>query len=214
MPPRRLLLASMLFAVALTVAACGGPAWQDFTDHQGGYRVRMRGDPLVEKHEVQTPIGKIVGHWQSVERGNAVFGVGYADYPVEFVRAVPPHELFATVRDGWVKRIEGRLQGDGTELKLDKQFPGLEFVAAGRFKGRDAYLRGRLYLVGTRLYQVVVFGDRETLPRSDITEFVGSFKLTDRHAVNRVDLEVGREKKPPPWESKAAPATPPAPAAK
>ena len=37
-------------------------------------------------------------------------------------------------------------------------------------------MRGRLYLVDNRLYQLIVFGNKETIPASDINQFMGSFK--------------------------------------
>lgn len=195
----------LLALVASLLAACGGPSWQELKAPEGGFRILMRADPLVERREVETPIGKITGHWYSTEQRNSVFGVGYADYPVQFVSNAPPRELFTLARESWLKRIDGKLQGDGTEIRLDGH-PGMEFIASGKFNGRDAYLRGRLYLVGNRLFQVVVFGDKATLPLSDINQFMGSFKLTPTHGVNTVNIDVGPGKPPP--SDKKPPAQP------
>lgn len=196
-----------IVVVASLLAACGGPSWQEIKAPEGGFRINMRSDPLVEKHDLQTPIGKVTGYWYSTEQQGSVFGVGYADYPAEFVSNAPPQKVLAIVRESWLKRIDGKLQGDGTELRLEGN-PGMEFIATGKFKGRDAYLRGRLYLVGNRLFQVVVLGDKETIPLSDINQFMGSFKLTPVQGVNTIDIDMGGRRKPPSWDKKP-PAQPP-----
>jgi hypothetical protein len=190
---------------ALLLAACGGPSWQELTSPEGGFRVLMRGDPLVEKQDLQTPIGKITGHWYSTTHQDSVFGVGYADYPVEFVRNMPQRELFTTLRETWVKRISGKLQGGGTDISLESH-PSMEYIASGTFNGKDAYLRGRLYLVGNRIFQVVVFGNKESLPLSDVNKFVSSFKLSPVRGVDSINLDVGQDKKPPLPEGPLAPA--------
>jgi hypothetical protein len=127
---------------------------------------------------------------------DAAFGVGYADYPVEVVRASDPRKLFTTVRESWVKRIDGTLQGDGTDIKLENKYPGMEIIAWGKLDGRDAYLRGRFYLVDDRLYQVIVFGNKSRMPVSDINQFLASFKLMPRNETTTVTIDSGAGKKP------------------
>jgi hypothetical protein len=182
---RRLLL---LAAVATLVAACG-PSWQEVSTPDGGFRILMRGDPRIEKRDVDTPIGKITGNWYATELQESVFGVGYSDYPTQIVSGMAPQEMFTTVRESWVKRINGKLQGDGTDIRLEKAHPGMEFIARGQLKGHDVYLRGRLYLVGNRLYQVIVFGRRDTLPLSDVNTYLDSFKLVPQHDVATVGVD-------------------------
>lgn len=196
MPPPVSRVLPYLAAFALLLAACGGPSWQELKAPDGGFRVLMRGDPQVEKRDLDTPIGKITGHWYSTERNDAVFGVGYADYPADFVQNAPPRQIFTIVREGWLKRIDGTLQGDMTDIRAEGH-PGIEFMASGKFNGRDAYLKGRFYLVGNRLYQVVAFGDKDKVSRSDIDQFMGSFKLTARHAVNSLNIDMTGDRMPP-----------------
>lgn len=182
---RRLLL---LAAVAALVAACG-PPWQEVTTPDGGFRILMRGDPRVEKRDLDTPIGPVTGNWYATELKESVFGVGYSDFPAQIVGSMAPQRMFMTVRESWVKRINGRLQGDGTDIKLDKVHPGMEFIARGQLKGHDVYLRGRLYLVGNRLYQVIVFGRKDTLPLSDINKFLTSFDLVQQRDVSTIKID-------------------------
>jgi hypothetical protein len=184
-----------LAAATLLLAACGGP-WQELRAPDGGFRVEMRGDARVEKHEIETPIGKITGHWYSLEQNDAVFGVGYADWPAAFVQNAPPRQIFTIIRQGWLQRIAGTLRGDSVDIKLDGNL-GMEFAASGKLNGRDAYLKGRLYLVDNRLYQVVAFGDEGKVSQSDVDRFMGSFKLIPRAPVNTLNLDIVGDRPPP-----------------
>lgn len=173
---------------AMLAAGCGGPSWQDFTVQDGGFRVLMRGEVHYDKRELDTPVGKIVAHMYSIEFKDSVFGVGYSDYPPQMVRSMTPRRLFMAVRDTWVRRIEGRLEGDGIDIRLDKRHPGMEVVAWGKVKGRNAYLKGRFYLVGDRLYQIVIFGNRDSMPLADINHFLASFKLVPQREVGSINV--------------------------
>ena len=179
----------LLAAALVLVAACGGPAWREVSTPDGGFRILMRGDPRVEKRDLDTPVGKITGNWYATELQESVFGVGYSDYPAQVLGSMAPRRMFMTVRESWVKRIDGRLQGDGTDIKLDKAHPGMEFIARGQLQGHDVYLRGRLYLVGNRLYQVIVFGRKDTLPPSDVNKFLASFALVPQRELATIRID-------------------------
>src|SRR5262249_45363935 len=150
------------------------PEWRDLTIPDGGFRIQVRGEPRVEKNDLPTPLGVIHTEWYSVEARDGVFGVGYADYPEAALRQSGARTLFTTVRESWLKRIDGKLIGEGTDVTLEKKHPGIDFSAAGKLDGRDAYLRGRFYLVGNRMYQIIAFGNRSAMPISEINQFMGS----------------------------------------
>jgi len=184
-----------LLVMLLLFAACGDPAWREVAAPDGGFRVRLHGDPRVEQRNVDTPAGKITGHWYSLDGKDSVFGVGFADYPREILQAVPPRNMFSNVRDGWLRRIDGQLDGNATDIKLDGQWLGMEFTARGRLDGRDAWMRGRLYLVDNRLYQLIVFGNKQTIPASDINQFMASFKVAKPRDTTTLRIDAAPEKK-------------------
>jgi hypothetical protein len=187
---RTRVVALAAFAMTLAVtAACGDPSWREVAAPDGGFRVLMRGDPRVEQRNLDTPAGPITGNWYSLAEKDSVFGVGYADYPVQIVQATPPAKMFALVREGWLKRIDGRLEGDATDIKLDGKWFGMEFTARGRLEGRDAWMRGRFYLVDNRLYQLVVFGNRKSIPTPDIKKFMGSFRVAQPRDISTIRIE-------------------------
>ncbi|HKA43883.1 MAG TPA: hypothetical protein VKF40_18015 [Burkholderiales bacterium] len=184
---------TLVAVIAALVAACARTEWREVETPDGGFRILMQGDPRVEKSALDTPSGQITGNLYLVEVKDAAFGVGYSDFPVAIVQEASPRQLFSVVRDGWMKRIQGKLQNDGTDIKLENKYPGMEFAASGQLDGRDAYLRGRLYLVDNRLYQVIVFGTKSAMPVSDINQFLGSFKLVPRHETATVKIEANKK---------------------
>jgi hypothetical protein len=192
-PATRIL--SSIAVIAALVAACSDPGWQELNIPDGGFRIMGQGPPLVEKHELATPVGTIIAHWYSIGTRDAAYGVGYADWPEQVIRATEPRKIFSILREGWIKRIDGKLQGDGTDIKLENKYPGMEFIAWGKLKDRDAYVRGRFYLVDNRLYQVVVFGNKSAMPASDINRFLNSFKLAPRRETQEITIGPPKDEK-------------------
>ena len=178
----------------LLAAACSDPSWREVASSDGGFRIRMHGDPRVEQRSVDTPAGKITGHLYSLEGKDSVYAVGFADYPRQILQASHPASMFSGVRDSWLKRIDGQLEGKTTDIRLDGKWHGMEFAARGRLAGRDAWMRGRLYLVDNRLYQLIVFGSRETIPLSDINQFMGSFKVAQPRDTTTLTIDATPEK--------------------
>lgn len=189
LPARAAWLAPLLALVALLLAACSDPSWREINSPEGGFRIAMKHDPRVEKQEIETPMGKITGHWYGVEEKDAVYGIGYSDYPDAIFKAGTPRKLFSIVRDGWLKRINGKPHGDGSDIVLDNRFPGMEVIASGELGGEEAYMRARFYLVGNRLYQVIAFGKKSAMAQSDINQFLSSFKLAPRGETTTVTIE-------------------------
>ncbi|MCC7485244.1 MAG: hypothetical protein IT529_09675 [Burkholderiales bacterium] len=177
------------------LAGCGDPSWREVSAPDGGFTVRMGGDPRVEKRNIDTPAGAITAYWYSLDRKDSVYGVGYADYPVRLVAGTPPGRMFSIVREGWLKRIAGKLDGEDKELKLDGKWHGVEFTARGELDGRKAWMLGRFYLVENRLYQLVVFGNREGIPQADINRFMGSFKVAKPRDASIVTIDAAPDGK-------------------
>ena len=174
---------------ALLLVACSDPAWHEIAIPDGGFRIAMKSEPRVEKQDIDTPLGKITGYWYGVEEQDAVYGLGYSDYPDAIFKHGTPRKLFSIVRDGWLKRIDGKPQGDGADIVLENRYPGMEVIATGQLGGEDAYMRARFYLVGNRLYQVIAFGKKKTMAQSDINRFLSSFKLVPKGETTTVIIE-------------------------
>lgn len=168
----------LLLALCLaTLAACGPRSeWRNLAVSDGGFAVLMRGQPEYARQQLDTPAGKMSAHLYSSDRPDAYYAVGYSDYPLALVLAGSPGQIFAGVRDTWVKRVQGKLSGN-SPLKLAGKYPGLRFTAVGTFKDAETFVEGRLYLVDQRLYQVIAMGRKSELSQGVVNRFLDSFKL-------------------------------------
>ena len=202
-----------LFICAAALAACGGSEWRDLDVSEGAFAVLMRGQPQYVRQDIDTPAGKMTAHLYSSDRPSAYYAVGYVDYPIALVAGAPPEQLFANVRDTWVRRIQGKLVASDNTLKLAGKYPGLEFLAEGTkapgtqvtSKGGDAagkagaggaagkpietFVQARLYLVDQRLYQVIGMGIKGEVPQGEVNRYLKSFRLIPQSEVGTVKID-------------------------
>ena len=181
------------FATALLLACalggCGRSEWQELPVSDGGFSVLMRSEPRYARQQVDTPAGKMYAHLYSSDRRDSYFAIGYSDYPLALVAGTAPEQLFAGVRDTWLKRIEGKRIARDTPLVLDGRYPGVEFAAEGVVKGVPAFVQARLYLVDQRLYQLIAMGPKEGVSQGTINRFMKSFHLIQQSEVGTLSVE-------------------------
>lgn len=104
---------------------------------------------------------------------SSVFAVTFADYP-ESYRQVPAKTVLDGVRDG-LKGTDGKIEkddevflGDGPDMLAGREFR----ITAGR-----KVVHARVFLHGTRLYQVMATGTKDRFPTETVKEFHNSFEL-------------------------------------
>jgi hypothetical protein len=175
--------------LSFAVAGCGRSEWQQLPVNDGGFSVLMRSEPHYVRQQVDTPAGKMFAHLYSSDRRDSYFAVGYSDYPIALVAGTPPEQLFAGVRDTWLKRIDGKLVMRNNSLLLDGRHPGAEFAAEGTVKGVPAFLQARLYLVDQRLYQLIAMGPKDGVSQGMINRFLNSFRLIQQSEVGEIRVE-------------------------
>lgn len=134
-----------------------------------GFRVAFPGKPKITTQAVP---GVTLKMWL-VEKKTGAFFVAVANLP----EPVPPG-MEKVVLD---KARDGALKNARAELKAEKDIqagkhPGREIVA-GLNQPQGALLRLRLFLVGQRLYQVMVVGQAEFVEDRTGTAFLDSFAL-------------------------------------
>jgi len=110
------------------------------------------------------------------EQGQKAWLVGYSDYPEALVEASDPATMLAGARDGAVSNVNGQLVSDA-EITLNG-YPGREFSASVTQNGQEIVLRQRVYMVGNRLYQVVVIAPKGEENSTEVEDFFQSFRLT------------------------------------
>jgi hypothetical protein len=184
-----------LFKLMLALVLCaattshGAPEWQPLQVSEGGFKVLMRTDPVYTKQDLETPAGRMTAYLYSSDRPVSYYAVGYSDYPLSLVIGEDPLKMFSGVRDTWVRRIQGRLVGTENKLRLAGGYPGLEFSAEGKAKGKDTFLQARLFLVDQRLYQVIAMGVKNQVPQGEINRFLNSFELVQTAGVSKLEIK-------------------------
>src|SRR5262249_46059582 len=108
---------------------------------------------------------------------NGAFAVMYADMPI------PPNETPQQIqmrldgaREGMVRNANAKLT-NASNITLDGKHPGRE--AQADLPVQNGVLRARIYVVGTRLYQVMATGTKSWADSPDVTKFLDSFALTE-----------------------------------
>lgn len=152
-------------AVALAlVFIVGQPAWAqstrpaaapataanaDFVSNEGGFRVRFPGTPKTSVSQQTLPTGPAPYYQFVLTKGGVVYLVSYVDYPRAFNSPKTIKVFYDTSRDnsisGAAKLVtEKSVKADGVE--------GREFIT----EDGDSRLATRQFLVGRRLYQLII----------------------------------------------------------
>jgi hypothetical protein len=155
----------------LALSGCGGPSFKEFSSADGKFKVQMPGTP---KETSQTQ-GDVKLKMFIVEEKNGAYAVMYADLP--FPEDLPP-AVQAMSLNGSVESMTKGANGKkiaSSEIKLADKYPGRSVEADLPDKGGK--LNGRIYLVGKRLYQVLVMGKGDFSKSEAATKFLDSFEL-------------------------------------
>jgi hypothetical protein len=155
-----------LCALALwVVVGCSAPV---FTSEEGRFSVRMPGAPEYRMVTVDSADPMPLHKW-TVQRGTTTFMVAYADIPVEGREA---SEILAGARESVLSKPERKLLSERS-VSLGGS-PGTELEIGGP---NGISMRMRIFLVGARLYQILVAGRDQDGFQADETDFLASFKV-------------------------------------
>lgn len=109
------------------------------------------------------------------EKGKGGFMVTFSDLPAEVLKAPKPEQVLESSEKGLVENFKAKITKSGAIKFGAKQLPAREIVAE-----RDEFhLRGTIVLVGNRLYQVYVFGQKDFTTSKEADAFLMSFAITD-----------------------------------
>jgi hypothetical protein len=162
-----LIVIVMVFVASLSAWGEDSPL-QPFTSTAGGFSISMPGTPKETVQNVDSAAGPLKLHQFLVEDGNIAYIVMYNDYP-----RVPDNQdvFFNNVRDGGMNAVKGTLK---KEKVISRQgYPGRAFD----IETSDTLLLQDVYLVGKRLYQVILGVPKTDSMPSQTNQFFGSFKL-------------------------------------
>jgi hypothetical protein len=114
-----------------------------------------------------------------VESKDGMYGIGVADLPIpDGETAAQIQDRLDGARDGAVRNINGTLTSSSSITLGKQKYPGREFHATIT-KPKVGQVRARVYLVGKRVYQVIVMGTNEYATSKEATAFLDSFRLTE-----------------------------------
>lgn len=172
----------LLLVCALLLAACGGAtggsssAWKDFASDKGNFRISVPDTPKESSQSVDTAAGKINLTIYTAQVGSSAYLVSYSDYPEDMMSAADPLKVLDGAMNGAITNFGGKLL-TSSDITLNDN-PGKEFSADGKVvNAGDGNLRGRIYLVKNRLYQIIVVGPKDKTVEADVVKYLQSFKL-------------------------------------
>lgn len=147
-------IAAQLLLVAL-MAGCDSLTTQEYTSPDGRYRARFPGTPKIQHQMVPTPAGPVTAAMAISEEGSrSLRMVMYADYPATLVNDGNKGAILDGFCGGWSQKIKATVRSQAPTAIAGH--PGREL----RFEMPDVKGRGRtrVYLVGRRIYQVMILG--------------------------------------------------------
>src|SRR6478672_3088070 len=147
---------------------------EEFTSAEWKFKAKFPGKP---KQDEKTAMGVKITMF-SVELNDGMYGVAVSDMPMPAgTTAGDKERMLDAARDGAIRNINGKQTSSKPILLAGKyQWPGREFTATFT-QPTQGQARARIYLVGKRLYQVLVMGTDSVATASQATEFLDSFQV-------------------------------------
>ncbi len=167
-----LLVMSLLAACSSTVA---------FRSEAGGFVVVA---PVMLKEQPQaidSSAGKIASHTFLGVKKDFTYVAAYTDYQEDALKNLPTETLLNNARDSMIASVVGFLL-DEKSITINN-YPGRDLsIAYTESGGTTRVISAHVFLVNTRLYQVMVFSSEAAYKAKDasITNFLDSFKLTNK----------------------------------
>lgn len=149
--------------------------WSTLVSADEGFSISFPGSPARTVNTEQTEDGPLTLVMYQQEQGNSLYSLNYSDLGIEAI--VEPAEVLRGAQQGMVERGTGKVLQE-REVSLPgpnhETFPGREFTGE---VGEGMVLQSRIYLVGPRLYQVMLI---HPVSAEDVSfdRFAQSFKVT------------------------------------
>lgn len=163
----------------LTLLSFAPKVAREYRSEAGNFSVQTPYTLKESSESLDTQVGEIEIHSFLGERGNESVSVGYTDYPAELVRVSDPERILDGSRDGAVENVNGELVSE-TRISLDG-YPGRELTISIIAENKqEIVLRGRVFLVENRLYQIMAVVPKGKENGKHIEDFLQSFTLLSR----------------------------------
>jgi len=149
--------------------------FKTFTSKAHGFSVLLPATPKEETAKLPSPFGELTIHAYLTETndGKVAWIVTSSDYPAGTVKDENRDNILDGVVKGSAEGVKGKLLTQ-SKIALDKKYAGRSMQAEVPTTG---IYHARVYLVGDRLYQIVVLGPKDVATGVEATKFLDSFKL-------------------------------------
>ena len=170
-----------LFALP-AISSAKDPKLAEYTSDEGRYKAMVPAKFVAEKPKVlaygpnENQVVKMTTEKCDCPNSGGVYSVTFADYPPQF-KDVSPKTILDGVRDGMVGQpgLEGKLEYE-KDVTIGQGLDKLTYREI-KIKAGSKVVRARLYLIETRLYQVMVTGTEKNTNAAIAEEFLNSFKV-------------------------------------
>lgn len=161
---------------ALVLAGCGGGGAGPYTSQEGNFRVDLSGTPKTTSRTDKTPAGPLTTHTTLLEdRDKFSRSVTYSEFPTGLLQGKDANTLLDAGMRGMG---QAWLLGGQVPVAIDGH-PGREasFEVVGVGNDENGAGRARCYIIGPRMYQVVIIGPKSKMNDALAKAFLDSFKL-------------------------------------
>lgn len=148
--------------------------WMAFTSDDGHYKVRFPSAPSKDTANVPTAAGDIAFTTHMAAGKDVQYGVMFGDFPADMMKDFNLDAGLDGARNGAVNNIGGTLLEE-QQITFAGQ-PARAFSAKASAEGMDFLLYARVFMVGPRLFQMIVVHDAK-LQGVEIDKFFDSFEL-------------------------------------
>jgi hypothetical protein len=168
-------VAGVMLACGLFAVAVSGADFQTYKFAAGRFQAAFPGKPKLQNQP--TRVGLTGKNW-SVELADRAYAVIYCDLP-DFLLNEPDakiqQRLDSAVRG--IVNVSGGTVTKQSRVWLNGKHPGRDFQI-NMTRPKVGVVRGQMYLVGSRLYQVLLIGTSAAATSADADRFLNSFALT------------------------------------
>lgn len=156
-----------LLGAAFLAVGCGSAALTDFESKEHKFKVKMPGTPKVQNQNV----GGLQQNIYLVEERNGAYMVFHQENP--FSGAGLEKQMLEGAVTGLSSK--GSVKSK-TDIMLEGKYPGVD-VHFGVTTPKAGEGRDRIYIVGNKLYQVMVIGSADFVNSDTSKKFMDSFQL-------------------------------------
>jgi hypothetical protein len=165
-----------LFAVALFATVVGGLMADEpktFDSKEGKFSAKFPG----KVESLEKTAGGLTLHLfhADFEKGKGGYLITYSDLPPAVLKAPQPEQVLLSSEKGLVDTFNAKVTKSGAIAFGPKKFPAREIIA----ERGDWNVRATIVLVGNRLYQVCVYGQKDFITSKEADAFFASFSITE-----------------------------------